>query len=240
MRAVTDRADTLSMRKSAAEIRRSLAAMPRKNAASFRVIRREWSRRLKSSSGASVILLGKRLAPLGFWERVFAYELIACHRAAQEAITREDVISLGRGMEGWGEADAFSGYIAGPAWRDGKISDKTVCAWTRSRDRWWRRAALASTVPLNRRPAGGSGNTLRTLKVCRMLVRDRDDMVVKALSWALRELSRRNPSAVEAFLKRNDHLLAARVRREVTNKLRTGLKNPCRGSGPRRQDPGLG
>jgi 3-methyladenine DNA glycosylase AlkD len=31
-----------------------------------------------------------------------------------------------------------------------------------------------------------------TLEVCRALIDDRDDMVVKALSWALRELANRN------------------------------------------------
>jgi 3-methyladenine DNA glycosylase AlkD len=93
-----------------------------------------------------------------------------------------------------------------------------------------RRAALVSTVPLNNRARGGRGDVSRTLKICRMLIRDRDDMVVKGLSWALRELSKRNPAAVKAFVKRYDRQLAPRVRREVTNKLRTGLKNPHRAS----------
>ena len=53
-------------------------------------------------------------------------------------------------------------------------------------------------------------------------------MVVKALSWALRELVVRDPGAVRTFL--DEHDLAARVRREVTNKLQTGLKQP---RGPR-------
>ena len=68
-------------------------------------------------------------------------------------------------------------------------------------DRWWRRAALVSTVPLNLRAAGGTGDTSRTLAICEQLAADRDDMVVKALSWALRELSVRwDPDAVRAFL----------------------------------------
>ena len=49
-------------------------------------------------------------------------------------------------------------------------------------------------------------------------------MVVKALSWALRALTVHDPEAVRAFLA--DHDVAARVRREVTNKLETGLKQP--------------
>jgi 3-methyladenine DNA glycosylase AlkD len=51
-------------------------------------------------------------------------------------------------------------------------------------------------------------------------------MVVKALSWALRELSKRDPTAVQRFLEQHHGVLAARVVREVRNKLSTGLKNP--------------
>jgi hypothetical protein len=85
-----------------------------------------------------------------------------------------------------------------------------------------------STVPLNNRARGGQGDVHRTLKICRMLICDRDDMVIKALSWALRELSKRYPVPVSSFLEQYDEQLAARVKREVTNKLRTGLKNPRR------------
>jgi 3-methyladenine DNA glycosylase AlkD len=89
---------------------------------------------------------------------------------------------------------------------------------------WWRRAALVSTVPLNLRAAGGKGVTVRTLRICGLLVEDRDDMVVKALSWALRELVFWDPNAVKGFLAELDTRVAARVRREVTTKLETGRK----------------
>lgn len=59
-----------------------------------------------------------------------------------------------------------------------------------------------------------------------MLVHDDDDMVVKALSWALREVVVHDPGAVRAFLREHENALAARVKREVTNKLTTGLKTP--------------
>jgi 3-methyladenine DNA glycosylase AlkD len=101
-------------------------------------------------------------------------------------------------------------------------------SWAKSPNRWWRRAALVSTVPLNNNARGGQGDVNRTLKICRMLISDRDDMVIKALSWALRELSKRDPLPVSSFLEQYDEQLAPRVKREVTNKLKTGLKNPRR------------
>jgi 3-methyladenine DNA glycosylase AlkD len=50
-------------------------------------------------------------------------------------------------------------------------------------------------------------------------------MVVKALSWALRELSKSDKPAVEKFMETYDLQLAGRVRREVYTKLQTGRKN---------------
>ena len=64
--------------------------------------------------------------------------------------------------------------------------------------------------------------------MCRALVDDRDDMVVKALSWALRELAKRDPTSVVRFLQEEDERLAARVRREVRAKIETGRKTPRR------------
>ena len=56
---------------------------------------------------------------------------------------------------------------------------------------------MVSTVSLNNNARGGKGDTTRTLNICKMLVADRDDMVVKALSWALRELAKRDPEPVK-------------------------------------------
>ena len=93
----------------------------------------------------------------------------------------------------------------------------------------WRRAALVATVPLNAKSRGATsatGDAIRTLAVCTRLLDDRDDMVVKAMSWALRELAKRNRRAVRTFLSAHGERLSARVRREVTNKLTTGRKSP--------------
>ena len=81
-------------------------------------------------------------------------------------------------------------------------------------------------MPLNVRSQGGRGDVARTLSVCALLLDDRDDMVTKAMSWALRDLVVHDPSAVAACVADHDDQLASRVKREVRNKLTTGLKNP--------------
>ena len=54
------------------------------------------------------------------------------------------------------------------------------------------------------------------------------DSQFSVISWALRELVVHDPEAVRAFLEEHNDDVSARVRREVDNKLTTGLKNPPR------------
>src|SRR6266481_5203412 len=71
-----------------AEVQRALAAMHRKDVPSFRLVRRDWSKQLKNSPGTSIIALAKLLVPLGFWERIFAYEIIVHHQPALNALPK--------------------------------------------------------------------------------------------------------------------------------------------------------
>jgi len=156
--------------------------------------------------------------------RLVAFELLAGHAGAMGRLSAAFVEEMADGLADWGSIDAFGVIVAGAAWRDGRIRDRHVRRWARSRDRWRRRLALVATVPLNSTARGGTGDTTRTLAVCRTLVNDRDDMVVKALSWALRELSKRDRAAVSDFLREEGARLAPRVCREVRSKLATGRK----------------
>lgn len=158
--------------------------------------------------------------------RWMAYELIRFHAAAFRSLTDAELEELSQGIHSWGSVDSFARTLAGPAWLRGQASDELIYQWARSEDRWRRRAALVSTVALNMRSQGGKGDVPRTLEICRLFVDDHDDMVVKALSWALRELVVHDPKAVRDFLARYEEVLAARVKREVNNKLASGLKNP--------------
>lgn len=214
----------------AVEIIARIDALPRRTTPAVREVRQEYSRRLAQAAPATVLAVARQLlTEPEFLPRFVAYELIAHHRAALRSLGSAELAELGRGLDSWYAVDTFAPYLAGPAWREGQVPDSLIHEWARSPDRWWRRAALVSTVGLNTRARGGRGDTARTLAVCRLLVADRDDMVVKALSWALRELVVHDPDAVQAFLAEQGDALAARVRREVNNVLTTGLKNPRRG-----------
>ena len=147
------------------------------------------------------------------------------NKKALNQLNLNDLEYLGKNMDNWATTDTFSVLISGWAWRNHQIQDNDILSWLNSDNRWWRRAAVVSTVPLNLRSRGGTGDTKRTLMICEKVINDRDDMIVKALSWALRELSKSDKKAVEEFMKNYDEKLAGRVRREVYTKLETGRKN---------------
>jgi 3-methyladenine DNA glycosylase AlkD len=157
---------------------------------------------------------------------VLAGLLLDRHGAAAASLTARDLERLAQRPDNWVSADTFACLLSGPAWRRGQVNDALIARWARSPDSWWRRIAIVSTVPLNLPSRGGTGDVPRTLRMCRRLAADHDDMVVKGLSWALREAAKRDPGAVRDFLARHRAVLAARVLREVTNKLTTGRKNP--------------
>ncbi len=209
----------------ALEIDAEIRALPVRNAPNARAVRRKYSRKLKQANPEFILDLARELLE-NYGQRWLACELIQNHKAAFQRIGEAELEEFGQGINSWGAVDVFARILAGPAWLNGQVSDGLIHKWAHSEDRWWRRAALVSTVALNVRSHGGRGDVPRTLGVCRLLVDDRDDMVVKAMSWALREIVVHDPDAVRGFLTEYEDVLAARVKREVRNNLTTGLKNP--------------
>ena len=200
-------------------------ALPIKRAKYIWPLRRRFARSLQDASPEYVLKVAGELF-YNYANPGHTTSLLMFHKGAFQTLGEREIEEFGQGINSWGTVDTFARRLAGPAWLQGQISDETIHKWARSDNRWWRRAALVSTVALNVRSKGGYGDVPRTLEVCKRLVADHDDMVVKALSWALRELVVHDPDAVRAFLRENEAILAARVKREVKNKLTKGLKNP--------------
>lgn len=166
-----------------------------------------------------------------------AFEVFRASRKAVLELSPAEIETLLTVLHDWNSTDCFGSFVSGVAWREGVLGDAAVRRWARSEARWTRRAALVSTVPLNLDARGATaprGEAERTLGVCTLLVADRDDMVVKAMSWALRTLAAKNEPAVRAFVREHEPRLAPRVLRETRNKLRTGLKNPRSATKPAR------
>jgi len=182
----------------AAEVRRDLASLPRIDTPSVRSVRRRYSKVLADESPRIVLRFVMSLrADAGWAQRVVSWEVFAAHERAFGLLNDRLVEEMAHGLADWGSVDLFGVTVVGPAWRAGLMTDSKILAWARSHDRWRRRLALVATVPLNSRARGGTGDARKTLRICRVLVGDSDDMVVKAMSWSLRELANQDPKVVE-------------------------------------------
>ncbi|MEJ2186478.1 MAG: DNA alkylation repair protein [Gemmatimonadota bacterium] len=195
-------------------------------APALRSVVRTYAKELADAPPRDVIALAMELVDRRTHEgRQTGWELVGRRRDAVALLDRDLLERLGQGNDNWASVDAFSVTLSGVVWRQGGITDEDIADWAASGDRWWRRTALVSTVPLNKKSRGGTGDVPRTLAVCARLAGDREPMVARALSWALRDLVPHDAQAVRQFLQRHGERLPARVRREVRNKLETGRKS---------------
>lgn len=153
------------------------------------------------------------------------YELIGFDKNLLACVTKEDLNLLNHHLDNWASVDAFSIYLYGRAWKLGILSDIDLVNMVQHQSVWQRRVAIVSTIPLNRKGKGSKPDPERTFMICDYIIEDYEDMVVKALSWALRELSKVDASSVVSYLKMHEEVLHKRVLREVNNKIMFGLKN---------------
>ena len=185
---------------------------------------------IKSSYGPAGpgewIQLCKALVAANIFEcQVLAFEMIGRDKKLLNTLEYTDLAALGRNLDNWASVDHYSVGIFGVLWGKGVVKDVHIDSLLKSDNFWDRRVAVVSTVALNLKSRGGTGDTPRTLAVCERVVDDHHAMIQKALSWALRELSKRDREAVITFLDRFEKRLANRVVREVSHKLEFGTKN---------------
>ena len=181
------------------------------------------ARALRGRPLADVVAAAEALLALGCFDtRLVASYLLGRRPDAVRTLGVRDVERLAKGNDNWASVDSFTAAVAGPAWRDGGVSDDDVRRWSASEDVWTRRMSLVATTVLNR--AGGSESE-RTLELCERLVADPHPLIRKAISWSLRSLAPTAPATVRAFLAAHPDLPRGVVR-EVESKLATGRKNP--------------
>lgn len=195
------------------------------SAADIRAVIRRHRDAWRSLDPDSVLALARALHEGGTHEgRQAGYEILEMRADTRPLLDRDTLEALGGGNDNWASVDTFATRVAGPAWREGRIDDAIVHDWADADDVWWRRTAAVCTVALNTKARGGTGDPDRTLAICGRLAADPEDMVVKAVSWALRSLVSHDPDGVRRFLADHEDVLASRVKREVGSKLETGRK----------------
>jgi 3-methyladenine DNA glycosylase AlkD len=154
-----------------------------------------------------------------------AYEYLDANKKVLKSLTKKDIEDLGKNLDNWVSVDYYAALVVGFAWREKLIGIERIKKYFTSDNYWIRRIALVATVSLNQKARGGTGDSEQTLEICKLAVDDHQDMITKALSWALRELAKVDKDPVLDFMNKYRDRLHRRVVREVTSKLETGRKN---------------
>lgn len=168
-------------------------------------------------------------------EMVLAAMLAGRRRDVREAFGARRIDRWGALLDNWELADNLAARVVGP-WAAEDPGARLVALerLTGRRNPWLRRLGLVSCVYVGRRPDAAAWWPRVSALILR-LADDRAAALPKAISWVLREHTRRCPAAVVAFLEEYGPELPALAVREARNKLATGYKA---GGRPRRPHPG--
>jgi len=103
---------------------------------------------------------------------------------------------LDRNVHNWGMTDGVSLWLLGASIQNDPSLIDHLDAWTRSKNRWKRRAAAVALVPSARRGL----HTREIFRIAAPLIPDEDDMVRKGVGWLLKETYPKKPAEVMRFL----------------------------------------
>lgn len=123
-------------------------------------------------------------------------------------------------LTNWASTDGLAAGLISETVRLDLGRVERLLLWTASGNRWRRRAAAVSLVPLARR-----GEMLdEVFRIAERLMIDGDEMVQKGVGWLLKEASRRHPDEVREFLLRWRDRAPALVLRYASEKLPKGKR----------------
>ena len=99
-------------------------------------------------------------------------------------------------LTNWANTDGLSTWLIAETIKKDPSLHRRLLEWTTSENRWRRRAAAVSLVPITRK-----GDMLEeALAIADRLMTDGDDMVQKGVGWLLKEASKEHPDEVREYL----------------------------------------
>jgi 3-methyladenine DNA glycosylase AlkD len=148
--------------------------------------------------------------------RAAAVELLIRHTSLLEASDIDLVESLLRSSHTWALVDGLAPRVVGSMLERHPALGAVLDRWAVDEDFWMRRAALlALLVPLRR----GGGDFERFTRYADDMLEEREFFIRKAIGWVLREIGKRRPQLVIAWLVPRAHRAAGLTIREAARHL---------------------
>ncbi len=118
-------------------------------------------------------------------------------------------------LDNWANTDGMCTILVSETVRKDPRLVERLLEWTTSENRWRRRAAAVTLVPIAR-----SGEMLNDVfRITDRLMEDKDDMVQKGAGWLLKEASKKHPEEIREYLLRWRPRTSAVVLRYASEKL---------------------
>lgn len=198
-----------ALRDSADPLRATEAASYHKTTRPFLGVRGDVVESLARDARATLSLDQRLEAARALWDSdIHDAKVLAAKLLTQARIRPDDsavwalICDWAQGFDSWAIADHAA--IAGAKRIEADLSRlDTLETWITAPNLWTRRAALVMTLPFARLPFPKPADLAaraRVLDWAAQMTPDRDRFIQKAIAWWLRDLSRRDPEAVRAFL----------------------------------------
>jgi 3-methyladenine DNA glycosylase AlkD len=158
----------------------------------------EWLERYDALGLAGFLKAGEALFESGKYEEgALAIRFLKTRAAGLNAKFLKDLARwFDGGIRNWAHTDVLCGEVIGPALADGRIGVKDLHVWRGAKAKFQRRAAAVALLSLVK--AGTAAGPL--LRFIEPMMEDQERVVHQGLGWLLRELWKKEPKPVEAFL----------------------------------------
>ncbi|HEX8792335.1 MAG TPA: DNA alkylation repair protein [Polyangiaceae bacterium] len=123
---------------------------------------------------------------------------------------------LARSAACWAHVDWLVTKVIAPLLQDDRSLPSLVRRWARDDSFWVRRTALLAQLPALRR---GGGDFALFTEIAAPMLEEREFFIRKAIGWVLREVSKKRPKLVQAFLAKHRARCSGVTLREATKYL---------------------
>jgi 3-methyladenine DNA glycosylase AlkD len=175
-----------------------------KTATVMAVAKKYW-REVKGRSKPEIFALCEELYRSGYLEESFIVSNWA--HALSGRYEKEDLAVFRRWIDtyitNWASCDGFCNHTMGDFIEQYPEYTEELKRWTRSENRWMRRAAAVSLIV----PAKHGKFLNESVEIADMLLTDTDDMVQKGYGWLLKEASRKHTREVFSYVMKNKRLM---------------------------------
>ena len=197
---LTAQADPEIQKSSKRYFKEAITCYGMKTAPVIAIAKKYW-KEVKGQPKQEIFILCEELYQSGYMEESFIVSEWA--RAMSGRYERDDLMVFRRWIDtyitNWASCDGFCNHTMGDFIEQYPESVDELKFWTKSKNRWMRRAAAVSLIV----PAKQGKFLYESLEIASLLLTDADDMVQKGYGWLLKEVSRKHTDEVFSYVMKN-------------------------------------